>query len=229
VWWYPPGSDRRVNRVSDLRHKGLRTFRDLRWQLWFEGAADIWDRLKADLVAAYPRDVSTGVADLATQDEDLIDDAIVEEAPYLATRWGSRPLPTGEPFVRVSASEQETLAHVAIGAAIPGHALPLDAPFDDVEGGTTRDRVEDAWGRGSAAAYDNLVSSGGSDATKWEEALRTASPYEAMSAAELMRRALNPRLLRSDLRLFNDDWGDRSMHVAGLLHSLRSTRDIEAS
>ena len=226
TWWYPPGSDRRLGRVLELRDRRLRAFRELRWQLWFEGAADIWERLKVDLLAAYPADVRRALEALATQDADSVGEAIAEEAPYLAAVWLSRPLPTGEPNVRVSSQDQGTLGHVVIGAAIRGHALPLDAPLDDVEGKTTGELVEATWGAGSSATHTELVSSGGSDARQWEEALRTASSAEAARAAELMRRTLNPRLLQREMRLFNDEWGERALHVAGLIHALRSISPV---
>ena len=49
------------------------------------------------------------------------------------------------PGMSVSPEEREMLAQVAISAAIPSHALPLDAPFDDVAGETAREKVEAAY------------------------------------------------------------------------------------
>jgi len=189
----------------------------------------MWDRLQADLLAAYPPGLRAALAELSPLHANVVDEAIAVAAPHLARRWGSRPLPTGESTAWVSPEEREMLAQVAISAAIPSHALPLDAPFDDVAGETAREKVEAAWGAGSAAAHDQLVSSGGSDAAQWEDALKTAPAADAARAAAFLRRTFNPQLLRSNLRLFSDEWGDRALLVAGLLHSLRSIHDVDTT
>lgn len=227
TWWYPPGSDLRVNRVVELRGQGMRAFRDLRWQLWFEGASEVWKRLKADLLAAYPAGLDAWLRSVPADDQDSVDDAIGSAAVELADRWGARPLPTGQPTTRTPTPNRETLAHVAVAAAIPGHALPLDSVFDEMDPRTTADLVASTWGSGAASVHNELVESGASDATRWLEALRNASTAEAAGAAELLRRTLNPKLMQRDLRLFGDEWGERALLVAGLIHSMRSLGPME--
>lgn len=226
TWWYPAGSDRRVNRVVELRDQGLRAFRDLRWQLWFEGASDVWERLKADLLAAYPAGLDAWLQSVPADDQDSIDDAIGSAAVHLADRWGTRPLPSGQPTARNSVPNRETLAHVAVAASIPGHALSLDSALDEEDPTTTGGLVDSSWGSGAASVHDELVESA-SDATHWLGALRKASTAEAAAAAELLRRTLNPKLMRRDMRLFRDEWGERALLVAGLIHAMQSLRPME--
>ena len=220
-WFYPPGTDKRLAAIEQLRGRGLRALRELRWELWYRGADDLWEPVQRDLLAAYPTEMADALDHLRDAGEDAFDDAIAEGAQVLGEQWRSHRHAAYDRRA-LHASEVDTLATVAIRAAIPGEEVDLARPLNIVEPGAKYgDVVDRAWGGGSVATADQLVASGAADVHRWLPALQSADASQARLMATLWALVFEGRLLERQFSLFGKRWGDRALLVATTLTAIQ--------
>jgi hypothetical protein len=196
--------------------------RELRWELWFENADDLWPAVREDLLAAYPSEISVAVEKLRVEGGDALDEAISVESEGLAERWRSSRHPAYRRRA-VPSADVDTLASTAIRSAIPDFETDLADPLDAVEPGETHaDLIDAAWGPGSSEVLRGLAATGAANEAIWREALRSAEARDARLVASLWQAALDPRALRRELSFFGRDWGDRALLVAASLSAVRT-------
>jgi hypothetical protein len=193
---------------------------DLRWELWFDGADDLWPAVQRDLLAAFPAELVRQVMGLQRDSEDNRDDAVSAGAQQLAEEWRSSRHRAYDSRA-VPPEEADALASATIRAAVATDTLGLAEPLDVVEQGKTLgDLVDAGFGGGSADVLARLVNQGATNVLKWEEALREADPSQARLAAGLWAGAMDRRARRHQFALFGKEWGDRALIVAALLTAL---------
>jgi len=219
---YPVWAEERLRRILALRSDGVRSVPELRWWLWLEGADDLWPRVQADLLAAYPREDQASLEEMqANASEELTADVDMEST-VLAKAWAN-PRHRGYDRRAVRDSvEVETLAHVAIGAGIDGEEPYLSAPLDNTESEeTVGDLVDRAWGQGSAMTLDRAINAGVLDPSPWGPGLASASADEARLAAILIGQGLSHPELDAEMKRFGAPWTNRALLVAASLFAIQ--------
>ncbi|HLX34541.1 MAG TPA: hypothetical protein VKR30_04790 [Candidatus Limnocylindrales bacterium] len=217
---YPAWAEDRLRRIVALRGRGVRSERELRWWLWFEGGDDLWPPVQQDLLAAYPRTEQAAVEVLADRDPETLEGAVDQAATVLAASWDSSDRPGYDRRRVRTATEGQDLAMITIEIAT-GDALDLDARLDDQSEERTRDLLDRAWGEGSADAAHRMATAGVGHPATWEEAIRVATAAEAHVVAGLIGRAMSAERVIAEARRFEADWADRSLLIGASLYAVR--------
>ena len=224
----PPGTEDRLRRVRELRAKGVRSLKEVRWWLWFDGADDLWPPVQQDLVAAYPYEEEAAFLQLRAEDDEGLADEVEYAATETAEAWHESHHRAFDGYAVRGETERRNVALV-VGESAVGWAPSLDEPFDDAPDGSDRDGsgsetvralVDRAWGSGSADTLEDLAQAGALDLTHWIDALRSGTVQEARVVADLWHRNFTHDQARSELEFFGRDWGDRALLVASQLSAV---------
>lgn len=218
---YPAWAEERLRRVAALRSRGVRSERELRWWLWFEGGDDLWPPVQHDLLAAYPRGEQAALDDLRAHDPEAYEDAKDHAATELAAAWSSDRQPGFDRRRVHTTTEAQDLAMAAIEIAVPGDKPDFAAPLDDGSTVTEGDLVDRAWGEGAAETAGRLVTVEVGHPEAWEEVLSTATSDQARNVAGLIGRAFSAERVIAEARRFGADWADRALLIAASLYALR--------
>jgi len=212
---YPSWTEQRLRRIVTLRSEGVRAELELLWWLWFEGADDLWPAVQRHLLLAYPRSEQKALEEMEQSDPEGLADAVDHASTALAREWSNPHNPGYDRRAIKHKVDVETLAHVAIGAAIEGEEPYLPGPLDDTESGeTVGGLVDRAWGHGSASVLDLLMDAGVLDPSRWEHALSSATASEARVAALLLGQGLSTRQLSAEMRRLRARWVNRALLMA---------------